>query len=175
MKTFTRSTAPSASQYIGDFLVTDEGIGGTAYRSNGVSIERLLVDAAFDQLGRFVGVIDVNGDEQSIGFFTGSIYSGAKTTTTTVTGQSELFPTGSEKLQFSHASTTFDLIIGLGNTVAEAELACSTGVAGDNKHLLLRTGSVDLPASALIPRKGYLARAWLGVGGTVTAMLTDGV
>ena len=120
------------------------------------------------------------GDEKrvkllSIIGFTGSIYSGAKTATTTVAGQSELFPTGGEKLQVSHASTTYDLIIGLGNTTAEAEAACSTGVAGDNKHLLLRTGSVDLPVSALIPRKGYKARAWLGVGGTVTTMLTDGV
>lgn len=110
-----------------------------------------------------------------IGSFTPSIYSGAKSATTTVTGQSELFATGATKFEAAHVSTSYDLIIGFGNTTAEAEIACSTGTEGKNKFLLLRTGVTGIPVTLRRDIGTYKAVAWLGVGGTVAWLSNQGV
>lgn len=105
----------------------------------------------------------------SSGNFTPSIYSGLKSATTTVTGQSEAIATGATKLQVINKDATNGAYIGLGSSASAAETACSSGVAGQTKFLLLAEGQ------AMIPLTGYSHYAWLGVGGTVSLRVTQGV
>ena len=118
-----------------------------------------------------------NGIEWSpyVGAFTPSIFSGAKTATTTVDDQAELFAEGATRLDVSHMNTTNDLIIGFGRTLAEARTACSSGTAGVDKFLLLKTGLAGMPITLRQFRGAYTAYAWLGVGGTVECLITQGV
>lgn len=101
--------------------------------------------------------------------YTPSIYSGLKSATTTVTGQSEAIATGATKLQVVNKDATNSLYIGLGTSQATAEAACSSGTAGVDKFLLLADSMLTVPIS------DYTYYAWLGVGGTVSTRVTQGV
>ena len=111
-------------------------------------------------------VLQVNGGDFK---FIPSIYSGLKSATTTVSGQSEAIATGAKKLQVVNKDTTNRLYIGLGTSQATAEAACSSGTAGVDKFLLLADSILTVTLS------GYTHYAWLGVGGTVSARVTQGV
>lgn len=141
--------------------------------------ENLVYDSLADVPAGVVGPvfttdglgITVNNESiKLIGGFIGSIYSGLKSATTTVTGQSEAFATGATKLQITNNDATNSLIIGMGNSAAEAETNCDTGgTAGINKFLLLAK------AQSIIATGTFTHYAWLGVGGTVEAQITQGV
>ena len=103
------------------------------------------------------------------GTFTPSIFSGAKSATTTVTGQSETVAAGAKLLQAVNKDATNSAYIGFGMSNAEAEAACSTGTAGVDKFLLLADSTM------LQFIGGYSHYAWLGVGGTVSMRITQGV
>lgn len=101
--------------------------------------------------------------------FTPSIYSGTKSATTTVTGQSEAIATGATKIQIVNKDATNGVYIGFGISAAAAEEACSLGTAGVNKFLIL----ADSIALQVVTE--YTHYAWLGVGGTVSLRITQGV
>lgn len=101
--------------------------------------------------------------------YTPSIYSGLKSATTTVTGQSEAIATGATKLQVVNKDTTNSVYIGFGLSASEAEAACSTGTAGIDKFLLLAEGQLTVTIG------DYTHYAWLGSGGTVSVRITQGV
>lgn len=117
-----------------------------------------------------VKAIDADeSDKLNDGSFTPSIYSGAKSATITVTGQSETIATGARKLQAVNKDVTNSAYVGFGLSAAEAEAACSTGIAGRTKFLLLAD-------STMLQNIGdYTHYAWLGVGGTVSMRITQGV
>lgn len=104
-----------------------------------------------------------------IGTFTPSIYSGTKSATTTVTGQSEAVATGATKIQVVNKDATNSAYIGFGMSAAEAEAACSTGIPGTTKFLILADSSM------LQNLGNFTHYAWLGVGGTVSMRVTQGV
>jgi len=101
--------------------------------------------------------------------FTPSIYSGSKSATTTVTGQSEAIATGATKIEVVNEDATNSIYIGFGATASAAESACSTGTAGVNRFLILAKGRMLQPVAS------YTHYAWLGVGGTVSVRVTQGV
>jgi hypothetical protein len=101
--------------------------------------------------------------------FTPSIYSGTKIATTNVTGQSEAVATGSLILRSQNDDAPNYVYIGLGNTISDAQNACTTGVAGTTRFLLLPKTMADIYI------ENYKYYAWLSVGGDVTIRLTQGV
>jgi hypothetical protein len=125
------------------------------------SAELSKVVSVLSQMALDVGAIS--------GGFTPSIYSGTKSATTTVTGQSEAIATGATKIQVVNKDATNGVYIGFGNSAAEAEAACSSGVAGVSRFLIL----ADSISLQLV--KDFTHYAWLGVGGTVSLRITQGV
>lgn len=103
------------------------------------------------------------------GLFTPSIYSGVKSATTIVSGQSEAIATGATKFQAVNGDASNSVIIGLGLTAAEAEANCSAGTAGVNSFIVLAGGTL----TQLLQDYKYIA--WLGVGGTVSTRVVLGV
>jgi hypothetical protein len=104
-----------------------------------------------------------------LGSFTPSIFSGTKTATTTVTGQSEAIAVGATKLKVVNKDTTNSLYIGLGTSASAAEAACSSGLSGDTRFLLLAE------SDALIYIGNYSHYAWLGATATVSIRINQGV
>lgn len=103
------------------------------------------------------------------GTFTPSIYSGIKSASTNVSGQSEAIATGASLIQVANKDATNSVYIGFGMSASSAEAACSSGVAGVNRFLLLAD-------SIMLQFIGeYTYYAWLGVGGTVSVRITQGV
>jgi hypothetical protein len=101
--------------------------------------------------------------------FSPSIYSGQKLATTTVTGQSEARATGTRSLRINVEDGVNYVYIGLGNTAAEAETNCTTGIAGDNRFIIMPATMAD------ISMESYKYYAWVGVGGSVYIRITQGV
>lgn len=132
-----------------------------------MSVQYHSIEALADAVVR---AIDARtNDNLTTTTFTPSIYSGTKSATTTVTGQSEAIATGATKIQIANKDATNGLYIGFGNSSAAAEAACSSGTAGVNRFLILAD------AVSLQLTKDYTHYAWLGIGGTVSARITQGV
>lgn len=102
------------------------------------------------------------------GDFVPSLATGLKSATTTVTSQSEAITANVTKMQTQNTDATNGVIIGLGTSAATAETACSSGTEGVTKFTVLAGGI------ATISTIGYTHYAWLGVGGTVSARVTQG-
>lgn len=109
------------------------------------------------------------GKAEHLAQFVPSIYSAVKSATTTVSGQSEAIATGATKIEVVNNDASLTLTIGLGMSTTEAEQACSTGIAGENKFLLLPKGRLFYHLS------DYSHYAWLGVGGIVSTQITQGI
>ena len=137
----TLADLPTASEFVGVAQVLESN---TLHASDGVSYK-------------------------VIGTFTPSIYSGLKSATTTVTGQSEAVASGATKLNVVNKDATNSLYVGFGMSTIEAENACSNGSSGVDKFLLLADSTMLQFIS------DYSHYAWLGVGGTVSMRITQGV
>lgn len=139
------ASAPNAADWFAEHGTTPFWVNGIQYVSNGSIIYSLS------------------------GEFTPSIYSAAKSATVTVSGQSEAIATGATKLEAVNDDATNSVYIGFGNSAALAEAACSSGVAGVSRFLILPKARMHKTVS------GYSHYAWLGVGGTVSVRITQGV
>lgn len=96
--------------------------------------------------------------------FTPSAYSGNKSATTTVTGQSEAIATGATRLRVRNLDATNYGKVAFGTSAANAESNAANGVA-------IEAGQVEtlgIPAAAT-------HYAWLGDTGTVPLNVTQGV
>jgi hypothetical protein len=108
-------------------------------------------------------------DRLTFNTFVPSIFSGVKSATTTVTGQSEAIAEGTIKIQVTNKDATNGCYIGFGNSASAAEAACSSGTAGINRFLVL----ADSQMLQLV--NNYSHYAWLGIGGTVSLRISQGV
>ena len=98
-----------------------------------------------------------------------TIYAGIKTATTTVDQQYEKLATGVTKLHVKNKDETNGVIIGLGDTASEAKDACSTGVVGVSKFLILPEVACEIRTNS------FFYCAWLSLASSVSIVLVQGV
>lgn len=92
-----------------------------------------------------------------------SLFSGDKSATTTVTGQSEKFASAATGLTVVNMDSTNYARIGFGNSNAESEANISSGI-------------VVMPGKSINTQKGRFTHyAWLGDTGTVLLHITQAV
>lgn len=132
------------------------------------SIQQGVITEAGNPQGN--AVLDAGG-VNAINFykFVPSIYSGLKSATTTVTGQSEAIATGATKLRVQNTDATNSVYIGLGTSTSTAEINAGSGDSGVTRFLLLPGSIADISIDS------YTHYAWLGSGGTVSLRVTQGV
>ena len=140
----TKTDLPSAADFPGIGLVEDTN---QLLRSNGTDWNTEYVACSFIP----------------------SIYSGTKSATTTIFGQSEAKATGAMVLKVVNLSTTNGVYIGLGQSNAEAESNISTGTNNIVRFLVPKL------ATSYINISDYSHYSWLGNGATVSTILTQGV
>jgi hypothetical protein len=109
------------------------------------------------------------GNEYVTSTFIPSIYSGTKSATTTIAGQSEAKATGAKVLKIENQSSTNSVYIGLGQSLSEAETNASTGNNNVTRFLVLPK------KISYINISNYSFYSWLGNGATVATILTQGV
>ncbi len=158
-----KSWAVSALYVIGS-LVNNSG---TIYRciTEHISSATFVTDAAY---WVSIGSPAVLTQDIRPGF-TPSILSSQVNSTTTVTGQSEQIGVGTTKLHVINMSTVNSSYVGLGTTLENAELACSTGTAGITKFILPPN------TQAFINLYANTFFAWQNLAGTSTLQITQGV
>jgi hypothetical protein len=100
--------------------------------------------------------------------FIASDFSGTKTASTTISGQSEPIVTGVSVIRVENQDTTKYTNIGLGSSATEAEYNASLGTSGVNKFTVAPLTIDD------ISMVGYKYYAWLGITGTTIVKITQG-